>query len=777
MNLLASGCFEVGSSSTSAEENVQDPGIIEREGVGERYIPPSTGSTPQRLDESFLDQYFSKGGLCEVKLYSCPTGYVQIPDGTDDTFAFTFFDLNHGNCIKKGYEYREECGIEEDIFISFSSPYTKVVSTTAVGGSPLYGQNNFVCEMEFTQCLNGGSYARFDLFDTDKSDAIDTCLEFTSERSIGCQGGVLKQFKVYGNYGFNLTHLNHDISNHHVVNSCQSSNDTIEMVIDFSKGKNTNNFRTGFELGLDFNDTTGRSTDFEGVGFVEYSVAPLLMDFYRTKADLDFSTIRVNRNLQERGFQVHVVQAGTPKFVLPIGSDSGTDLANGMPLYDFGADLGFDRLMNGHKKAGTPSFKGGIKANMVNMKNTNYYPSDAEFVIEPWDAPDYLLQDNNYSTDTICFNDNLPGCEYFYGPSDMNDIDWVTAGIMNVSNASSAKLQNYIYSSFEVYVQIMQEVLSDNYFRNVDFAGPSLFNFNKSHMQNFMDYCLNRKIYIQNTEPSNRGCEVNYITWHGNDYYEDQLSQLIRDVQWVRENFVDNATYAPLNIKGIVIVGLHGKRDFYVPVAALRELSYLERVEVDKAGRACWFRTCNDENALGGLLNFDSSGAGFESSYLRSNMWWTYKFFDETKSNRVRAYSLDEKVLVYSTSSGLQSKAEIWTGSHFRDNRKRNFRILMRNLDYTPSFNKKFNLKVSKRVLPANYNNFWNSTEARNYHLGTSNPKLRGETISPSHDLVYEEIIEAPVEKRDVEICVPDLNDGDLHNLILEYTPIEQQNN
>lgn len=766
------------SGSSTDEENVIDPGIIEdADGRSETYNPPNTG-LPTRLDESFLDQYFSKGGFCEIKLYSCDTGYVQIPDGTDDVFAFSFFNLNHGQCIQKGYEFREECGVTEEVHISFSSPSTTVVSTTSIGGVELFGGSNFVCEMEFSECLTGGSYAKFDLFNTPQEDAFNTCLDFTSERSVGCQGGVLKQFKVFGQFGFNLTHINHDSANHQIVNSCNNANDTVEMVVDFQKGITPGNFAPGFQLGLDFNDTTGREDDFEGSSFISHTLSPLGLKFYRTFADANFSTIRVNRRLRESGYQVHVVQAGTPKFAMPIGSDSGVDLANGMPLYHFDDvapfdgnfdDAGFDRLINGHDKvAGV--FKGGIKANMTNMKDTNFYPSNANFVIEPWDAPDYVLQDN-YPTNGICINDTFSDCEYFYG--DSTEIPWFTGSVMNVSTASSAQVKDYLYSSFEVYVQIMQEILKDTYFKNTDFAGPSLYNFNKSYMRDFMDYCLNRKLKIQETLPSNRGCEVNYITWHGSEYYEDQMSQVIRDVQWVRDEFVNNSTYAPLNIKGIVIVGLHGKRDFYVPSAALRQLNFLERVNVTGAGRACWFRTCNDENSLGGLINFDSSGASVESSYFHSNMWWTYKFFQESKRNRVRAYSLDEKVAIYGSNRGLTNLAEIWAGTHYRDNRKRNYKILFRNLNATPGFSNRLNLKLSKRVIPANYNNFWNSEDARNYHLITSNPKLRGDTISESQDLAYEEVLEVPIQKQQAEVCIPDLSDGDLNNFILEYTPIE----
>lgn len=777
--MLFSGCLSVSGPSGSSEENVVDPGIIERaDGKTETYNPPNNTAS-NRLDDSFLDQYFSNKGMCEVKLYSCPTGYVQIPDGTDGSFPFTFFELSHGNCIKKGYEYRESCGITSNVVVSFSSPYDTVVSTTVVDGVDRFANQVYTCEMEFSQCLTGGSYAKFDMAGMDKDEAVNGCIDFVSERSIGCQGGVLRQFKVFNDFGFNLTHNNHDNQNHQVLNTCSNSNETVEFVVDFARTEAPTTFHPGWELGLDFFNDSNRIGDASSSQFFDFAVDPLGMQFYRTYAEESFTNTNVVTKLDQRSYRLHVVQAGTPKYVIPIGSDSGDDLANGMPEYEFdtGANKAYDRLLNG------VNGKGGILRNIQNMKEPSKFPADAQFVIEPWDAPDYLLQDN-YSTAGICFSENA-NCDYFYMNADDGDegdgddtpnlIPWVTGLLMNVSNAPADKLNDYIYSSFEVYAKIIQLILADNHFENVDFGGPSLFRFNKTHMKNFMDYCLNKKLKIQATDGSNRGCEVNYVTWHGGDYYEDQISQLIRDINWVRKTFIEDSTYDPLNIKGIVIVGFQGKRDFFVPAAALRHMIMLEKSGIEHTGRSCWFKSCDDDNSLGGLINFDSSGSTIASSYSRSNMWWTYKFFNESKINRVRSYGLDEKSFILSSARGIDDYPEMWVGTHKRDNKKRNYRILLRNLNRTIFFDDDdLNLRIRKRVLPAEYFNFWNAEDARNYHLNSSNPKRRGPTLNESTDLNYQTVIEYPVENRNVEVCIPDFDDGDVNNLRIDFTPIAQ---
>ena len=115
---------------------------------------------------------------------------------------------------------------------------------------------------------------------------------------------------------------------------------------------------------------------------------------------------------------------------------------------------------------------GGISRNIQNMKNSTKFPGVENLVIEPWDAPDYLLQDNR-TTDGLCFSQNAK-CDYFYmneNDGDEGDGDdvpdllpWITGSLINVSNAPEDKLNDYIYSSFEVYAEIIQLILADSTF-------------------------------------------------------------------------------------------------------------------------------------------------------------------------------------------------------------------------------------------------------------------------------------------------------------------------
>ena len=390
--------------------------------------------------------------------------------------------------------------------------------------------------MEFNECLTGGSYASFDMTGLNKSEAVEGCIDFVSERSVSCQGGLLKSFKVYNFSGFNLTHHNHDIQNHQVLNQCQNDSETIEFVVDFSREEPFTNFSPGWQLGIDYLGSAGRLNDSSNSQFLNYLIDPLNMKFFRTYASDPYTDTNIVNRLDQRFFQTHVMQAGTPKYVIPIGTDSGNDLPNGMPEYEFdkGANKAYDRLLNGFNG------NGGISRNIQNMKNSTKFPGVENLVIEPWDAPDYLLQDNR-TTDGLCFSQNAK-CDYFYmneNDGDEGDGDdvpdllpWITGSLINVSNAPEDKLNDYIYSSFEVYAEIIQLILADSHFKDVEFAGPSHIRFDKNLIKSFMDYCLNKKLKIQATNSSNRGCEVNYITWHGGDYYEDQISQLIRDIEW-----------------------------------------------------------------------------------------------------------------------------------------------------------------------------------------------------------------------------------------------------
>jgi hypothetical protein len=115
----------------------------------------------------------------------------------------------------------------------------------------------------------------------------------------------------------------------------------------------------------------------------------------------------------------------------------------------------------------------------------------------------------------------------------------------------------------------------------------------------------------------------------------------------------------------------------------------------------------------------------------------------------------------------------LWMGTHNRDTKKRNYKILLRNLNRTIFFDDDdLNLRVQKRSVSADYNNFWTKQEADTYHFNTSNPKLRGPSVSEVSLMNYETVLEYPIEDRNAEICIPNLEDGDLYNFRIDFTPI-----
>lgn len=763
-----SSCIDLAPSQSG--DNTLQGGAIERDdGESEKFVPPPSNSIPPRLDNSFLDQYFSNFGLCEIKLRTCSTGYVQIPNGTEDYFNFQFYNLSHAGCLEKGLEYEEGCQNSDDVVVTFSSPYDKVVSSTTVGGIELFSNNNFTCELEFTSCLNGGAYAKFDLLDTTRSQAVKDCLQFTSDRSIGCAGGVLKRFKVNSTFGFNFTHIHHHQDNYQVLNECNNSDETIDVVVDYRRSYLPNYIKNGFEFGFDYANTSNSRNDSQNLTFRENFINDAGLRFYRTSADDEFSTIRMAKELHSSGHQIQVVIGRTPSQYIPVGEDSTIDMEDGIPLYTHGsipADTGFNamnRLINGEVG------QGGVISAINNMDNGVHFPDPRNIIVEPWDAPDHVFADVLQDT-YLCPNNLKAGCNFHYG--DEIAAPWKGGGFITLANATAAQILDYTYSAHETYVRVFQEVINQSGFGATDFAGPSIENFNKTYLRGFMDYCLARKKYIQNTLPADRGCEVNYITWHGSDYYEDQMSQLMRDVEWVRKEFIENSKYDLLNIKGIIITHMGGKRDFFVPSAAFRQMIYHEYADVSFSSRSCWFRTCEGENTLGGMLNFQSSGSSLATRYEETNMWWTNKFYDESVNNRVRAYTFSENIGLLASLRAESGKPEVWLGSHFKDGKKRNVRILFQNLQQIPGYNPgDVNLKISGRKLVADYNNFWTSEEAFNFNFDQFSPKYRGPSIVDS-DLQYETLIEIPILKSDASVCIPNQYDGDLNNYVIDFSPI-----
>ncbi|MDQ3003451.1 MAG: hypothetical protein M3Y08_19590 [Fibrobacterota bacterium] len=107
-------------------------------------------------------------------------------------------------------------------------------------------------------------------------------------------------------------------------------------------------------------------------------------------------------------------------------------------------------------------------------------------------------------------------------------------------------------------------------------GGPNESRFLREDIKAFMEFCLANKL------------EANYISWHHQREVSLDIGSILSDIQWLRENYVDNPAFAPLKIKEWILNEYAAWSVQYQPADILAHLHYMEKGKVSAANKACW---------------------------------------------------------------------------------------------------------------------------------------------------------------------------------------------
>lgn len=241
--------------------------------------------------------------------------------------------------------------------------------------------------------------------------------------------------------------------------------------------------------------------------------------------------------------------------------------------------------------------------------------------------------------------------------------------------------QNDFFETYKLFYNTLRENLGSNALA----AGPSLSTFNATYMEAFFDYCLYNDL------------EVNAITWHElQPANTGSYSQLVNNVQYVRDKFFNNPKYNRLNFKTIEVNEIVAEIDKDNPVAAISHLGYLEKVGVDYTCKSCWEETINgiyqnscESTMLNNLFTYDGK---------TTSNWWAYKLYSNGANGRVRSYNENPKGIVIA-SAPTQDSANILLG--YSDTLSGNIKIELNNIDIVfPGTNTTTNLYLNVKKIP-----------------------------------------------------------------------------
>ena len=113
-------------------------------------------------------------------------------------------------------------------------------------------------------------------------------------------------------------------------------------------------------------------------------------------------------------------------------------------------------------------------------------------------------------------------------------------------------------------------------------------------------------------------------------------------------------------------------------------------------------------------------------------------------------------------------------GTHYRDDKKRNIRLLLKNIDALSGYDSDdTNLRVRSREIAADYKNFWTSEDA--FFADMNRIKHRGPSISDASVANYVLEDESPIQRTDAQVCIDEVQDGHLKNIVIDFTAIPLQ--
>ncbi|KFC20007.1 GH39 family glycosyl hydrolase [Chryseobacterium sp. FH1] len=197
---------------------------------------------------------------------------------------------------------------------------------------------------------------------------------------------------------------------------------------------------------------------------------------------------------------------------------------------------------------------------------------------------------------------------------------------------------------FETFKLIHDKIRSLPGGENAIIMGPSTSWFVQDFFEDFLNYCNKNNI------------RLDLLNWHQN-YGIDDAINMGKTIKHVRENLIQK--YPNLKIKDIIIPEFAGPEDYFKPLTSLAYVAVL-----DKEGVAgC--KTCGDapsyqnentcwNNSIDGLLTPQGKPR---------SVWWVYKYYAESLSNRLSTKVDSDRTVAISYMSQDKNSANILFGN------------------------------------------------------------------------------------------------------------------
>jgi hypothetical protein len=780
--IFLSGCMGFSGPGGEADTSIDSARGQDRTtgGTGNPFTLPNQPID----DDNFLDQYFTKYGLCEIKILSCPDepsvtevfpDPFVIADSTPDYQNIQYITKEHGDCLKKAMELHHKCGSKADTLFNFTINYDVTsdpgdplevsslggngFSSTIIQGPSVEVDQAYDCEFQLSVCNSGANWKKFQIDASSSEAALNSCLSDVSERITGCEGGVIDYIKLTGPNEFMLHHQHLNQNNHVDEVSCDTNHPELNVVVDFAQTQTLRSNMAGIRNGIDLTNTTGELNNTKGTSFYNAYGAPLNLGLFVMNDNENSTETNFGRRAYLQSSKMVYNIGRSPGLYVPEAIDT-TVLLPGETINEYALEAD-DRVRFFNGVGG----KGGVLNAQSRLFDPDFPPTN-QMLIEPWSKPDLVINEVQAKAD-YCGTGS--GCEINYGDEPPGAWDTPDTLFHDPTGQDTTAIK---FGFFESYAAVVDHFTRSTNFRQTDFVGPSIDKFDKTYLEEFMKYCRGKKQKLLNTEGSgtpNRGCEVNYISWHASDKYLLNMSKVARDIEYVRKTYVDNPDWALLNIKGILITEINSKTEYFIPAAMMRQMNILEQAGADGAARGCFFDSCDTENSLGGLLKF-VNGTNIYDSYEKTNMWWTKRLYSDVHTSKVLTYSADSFVASYGSRFSRNTQGEVIASFYNRlDNTglafvpSQNINFYLKNFEQIAGYTSIKKLRIRSSTIPALYQLEAQALADHSNKVKNRGPVVSDETAAGSE--IYRSTTSIPSS---LKVCVP-ANQGELIRLQLDF--------
>lgn len=266
---------------------------------------------------------------------------------------------------------------------------------------------------------------------------------------------------------------------------------------------------------------------------------------------------------------------------------------------------------------------------------------------------------------------------------------------------------------------------------SVQVCGPSIVNADTTYIRSFCDYCLANNVQL----------DVLSFHWFYNDsimpYFDDALL-------WCRTNFINNPTYAPLQIKKIVINEIVNETGQYKPAFNLAHFYYLEKGKANGACKACW--NANDSSGTETCFNNTLNGILTPTTNLKRGVYWAFKKYSELDSIRYLTNSSNSRV--FSITGNLKSNANtvrMMIGYYHNTTplAPTSVNITLNNLNSLPGFPSSDSIKINLYKIPnTEFNQLVQPIFLGQYTYANNTPSIILSTLPlDTNSVVYADIV------------------------------------